>query len=355
MNTTLSGSEILIRSLLFHKVDTIFGYPGSCVMSILDCLYDYKGTLDHILVRHEQGAIYAAQGYAQVLKKTGVAMVTSGPAATNIITGLADAKIDCTPLVIITGQVYSHLLGSDAFQEVDVISIVHSTTKWACQIRSASEIFWAVNHAFYIASSGHPGPVVLDITKDAQIDKAIYSDKKINSIKKYNFDSDMKLPKASETLWSSNQEKNKVDDIIDILQDVEDIVLILDIEHNSASFSIQQQIIKSTNNRTKGLGLPAAIGAKYASPNQTVCLLVGVDEFQTTIQELGVITQTEIEVKIFLVHNSKQTKFEIFPPDFLQIVEAYNIKGRRISGIDSLKDQVLDVIRSEGSYFLEIK
>lgn len=170
----IPGSEILMRSLIAEGVDTIFGYPGGAIMPVFDRLFDYKDTLRHILVRHEQGATHAAQGYARVSGKTGVVLVTSGPAATNIITGVSDAMMDSTPLVVITGQVSSSLLGSDAFQETDVVGITQPVTKWSYQIRSTQDISWAVARAFYIANSGRPGPVVLDFAKDAQTGTAEY-------------------------------------------------------------------------------------------------------------------------------------------------------------------------------------
>ncbi|NDV67533.1 biosynthetic-type acetolactate synthase large subunit [Dysgonomonas sp. 25] len=168
MNKEINGSEALMLSLINEGVDTIFGYPGGAIMPVFDSLYDYKDKLNHILVRHEQGATHAAEGYARTSGKVGVALVTSGPGATNTITGIADAMIDSTPIVVITGQVASSLLGSDAFQEADVVGITQPTSKWAYQIRRAEDIAWAVSRAFYIASTGRPGPVVLDITKDAQ-------------------------------------------------------------------------------------------------------------------------------------------------------------------------------------------
>ncbi|MDR1091680.1 MAG: biosynthetic-type acetolactate synthase large subunit [Prevotella sp.] len=182
----ITGSEALIQSLLNEGVDTIFGYPGGAIMPVFDCLYDYKDKINHILVRHEQGATHAAQGYARTSGKTGVALVTSGPGATNTVTGIADAMIDSTPLVVISGQVASSLLGSDAFQEADVVGITQPITKWAYQIRRAEDIPWAVARAFYIASTGRPGPVILDIAKDAQFGKLEnYSYKKVDFIRSY--------------------------------------------------------------------------------------------------------------------------------------------------------------------------
>lgn len=184
-NNKITGSEALIQSLISEGVDTIFGYPGGAIMPVFDSLYDFKDSVNHILVRHEQGATHAAQGYARTSGKVGVALVTSGPGATNAITGIADAMIDSTPLIVISGQVASSLLGSDAFQEADVVGISQPVTKWAYQIRRPEDIPWAVARAFYIASTGRPGPVLLDITKDAQFGKLDYEYKKATFIRSY--------------------------------------------------------------------------------------------------------------------------------------------------------------------------
>ena len=184
-NSTISGAEAVIRSLLAEDVSTIFGYPGGAIMPIYDALYDFKEDVNHILVRHEQGAIHAAQGFARASGKTGVVFATSGPGATNLITGLADALIDSTPVVCITGQVASHLLGTDAFQETDVIGISMPVTKWNIQVTKAEDIPAAIARAFYIASTGRPGPVLIDITKDAQFGKMDFSYEKCNSVRSY--------------------------------------------------------------------------------------------------------------------------------------------------------------------------
>lgn len=168
MNNKITGGEALMRSFIAEGVDTIFGYPGGAIMPVYDALYDFRDHLRHILVRHEQGAAHAAEGYARVTGKTGVVLVTSGPAATNIITGVTDAMLDSTPMVVVTGQVVASLLATDAFQETDIVSITQPITKWSYQIRSASEVGWAIARAFYIAREGRPGPVVLDLTKNAQ-------------------------------------------------------------------------------------------------------------------------------------------------------------------------------------------
>jgi len=181
----LTGAQALIESMLNEGVDTIFGYPGGAIMPTFDALYDYDKKVNHILTRHEQGATHAAQGYARVSGKVGVCLVTSGPAATNAITGIADAMLDSTPMIVITGQVGAALLGTDAFQEIDVVGISTPITKWAYQIRRAEDIAWAVARAFYIARSGRPGPVVLDITKNAQFQEIEFEYKPCTYIRSY--------------------------------------------------------------------------------------------------------------------------------------------------------------------------
>lgn len=181
----LTGGEILMRSLVAHGVTTLFGYPGGAIMPVFDALYDYRDQLNHILVRHEQGAVHAAEGYARVSRKVGVCLVTSGPGATNTVTGIADAMLDSTPLVVITGQVGASLLGTDAFQECDVVNMTQPISKWSYQIRSARDVAWAVSRAFYIASSGRPGPVVLDFAKNAQTETVEYEPIRVNFIRSY--------------------------------------------------------------------------------------------------------------------------------------------------------------------------
>jgi len=181
----ISGAEALVRCLLAEGVDLIYGYPGGAIMPVYDEFYKYKNELHHVLTRHEQGAIHAAQGYARVSNKVGVAIATSGPGATNLITGIADAQIDSTPIVCITGQVGSHLLGSDAFQETDIISISTPVTKWNCQITKASDIPEVLAKAFYIAKTGRPGPVLIDITKDAQFGEVDFVYNKCERVRSY--------------------------------------------------------------------------------------------------------------------------------------------------------------------------
>ena len=181
----ITGAEAIIRSLLAEGVDLVYGYPGGAIMPVYDELYKFKEELHHVLVRHEQGATHAAQGFARATGKVGVAIATSGPGATNLVTGIADAQIDSTPMVCITGQVGKHLLGSDAFQETDIISISTPVTKWNYQITEAHEIPEVIAKAFYIAKSGRPGPVLIDITKNAQFDELDFSYKKCTSIRSY--------------------------------------------------------------------------------------------------------------------------------------------------------------------------
>lgn len=182
----ISGAEAIIHCLLAEGVDLIYGYPGGAIMPLYDELYKFQDKLTHILTRHEQGAAHAAQGYARVTGKVGVAVATSGPGATNLVTGLADAQIDSTPMVCITGQVARHLLGSDAFQETDIIGISTPVTKWNCQVTKASEIPAALAKAFYIARSGRPGPVLVDITKNAQFEELDFQYEHCKGIRSYN-------------------------------------------------------------------------------------------------------------------------------------------------------------------------
>ena len=181
----ITGGEALMRALEHQGVNTIFGYPGGSIMPVFDALFDHQDTLNHILVRHEQGAAHAAQGYARVSGEVGVCLVTSGPGATNTITGIADAMIDSTPIVVIAGQVGTAFLGTDAFQEVELVGITQPIAKWSYQIRRAEDVAWAVARAFYIARSGRPGPVVLDFAKNAQVEKTKYEPTKVDFIRSY--------------------------------------------------------------------------------------------------------------------------------------------------------------------------
>ena len=184
-NKNISGAEAVIKSLLKENADLVFGYPGGAIMPVYDEFFKFQDKVHHVLTRHEQGAVHAAQGYARSSGRVGVAIATSGPGATNLVTGIADAQIDSTPIVCITGQVSAHLLGSDAFQETDIIGISMPVTKWSYQITKASEVPVAIAKAFYIAKSGRPGPVLIDITKNAQFEMFDFNYKKCIGIRSY--------------------------------------------------------------------------------------------------------------------------------------------------------------------------
>ncbi len=540
MKQKMTGSEALIRSLINEGVQTIFGYPGGAIMPVFDCLYDFKKEIHHVLVRHEQGATHAAQGYARVSGKVGVALVTSGPAATNAITGIADAMIDSTPIVVITGQVASSLLGSDAFQETDVVGISQPITKWAYQIRSAEDISWAVARAFYIASTGRPGPVVLDIAKDAQINLIDYIPHKVEYIRSYvpvpemepeniaeaariineskkplalvgqgvilgnaekellSFLRKADIPAASTILGLSaipsddplnvgmlgmhgnmapNLKTNECDVLIaigmrfddrvtgdlktyaqqariihfdidpaEIDKNVQTTVAVLGdvkttlpevtrlLEENDHSGwknefippyekeyervikkelfpergplkmgEVVHKVSEATGNKaimvtdvgqnqmmgvryfryiqtrsvvtsgglgTMGFGLPAAIGAKYGAPDRTVCLFVGDGGLQMTIQELGTIMQSDVDVKIILLNNEflgmvrqwqelffqeRYSETVMNNPDFIKIADAYRIPGKVVSERNDLDAAIAEMLQTKGPYLLEVR
>ena len=203
----ISGAEAVIKSLIEEGVDLIYGYPGGAIMPVYDELYKYQKEINHVLTRHEQGATHAAQGYARVSGKVGVVTATSGPGATNLVTGIADAQIDSTPMVCITGQVASHLLGSDAFQETDIIGISTPVTKWNYQVTKASEIPDVISKAFYIARSGRPGPVLIDITKDAQFELMHFKYKKCSAVKSYKPEPDISFDEIKKAADLINKSK----------------------------------------------------------------------------------------------------------------------------------------------------
>ncbi len=540
MESKITGSEALIRSLIGEGVDTIFGYPGGAIMPVFDAIYDFKKEINHILVRHEQGATHAAQGYARVSGKVGVALLTSGPAATNAITGIADAMIDSTPMVVITGQVVSSLLGSDAFQETDVVGISQPITKWAYQIRSAEEIAWAVSRAFHIASTGRPGPVVLDLAKDAQVDKVNFVPQKITHIRSYIPVPDMEpekislaaqlindskkplaligqgvilgnaekelldflrkadIPAASTILGLSalpsdeplnvgllgmhgniapNLKTNECDVLIAIGMRFDDrvtgdlntyakqakiihfdidlseidknvkttvdvlgnakgtlpevtkllkenkhtawrnefkapyekefervikkelypqsgpikmgevinkvteatgnnAILVTDVGQNQMmgvryfKFKQSRSLVTSGGLGTMGFGLPAAIGAKFGAPDRTVCLFVGDGGFQMTIQELGTIMQSNVDIKIILLNNEflgmvrqwqelffqeRYSETVMKNPDFIKIANAYNIPGKTVERREDLDIAISEMLNTKGAYLLEVR
>ena len=535
----ISGSEAVIKCLLEEGVDIIYGYPGGAIMPVYDELYKYQDKIQHVLTRHEQGATHSAQGFARISGRVGVAIATSGPGATNLVTGIADAQIDSTPMVCITGQVGSYLLGSDAFQETDIIGISTPITKWNYQITRASEIPEIFAKAFYIAKSGRPGPVLIDITKDAQFEEFNFSYKRINGIRSYkptpiiNMD---KIRQAADLInmakkplivWGQgvilgNAEKefrdlieksgipaawtilgasaiptdhslnvgmlgmhgnyapnvltNECDVLIaigmrfddrvtgdvnryakqakiihfeidpaevnknievdipvlgDAKETLSKIIPLIDkkshknwldefkklyqIEYDkvihgelnpSKKGLTMGEVIKEINFQTKGnaaivsdvgqhqmvacryanfnksksnitsgglgtmgFALPAAIGAKMASPEREVVAVIGDGGYQMTIQELGTVFQTKAAVKIVVLNNDflgmvrqwqqlffdkRYASTEMVNPDFVKIAEGYYLKAKRVTERKDLANAVEEMIKSNEPYFLEV-
>lgn len=540
MSKTMKGSYALMESLLHENVDVIFGYPGGQIIPAFDALYDYKDRIRHILVRHEQGATHAAEGYADISGKPGVVLITSGPGATNAITGIADAMMDSRPMVVIAGQVSTSLLGTDAFQETDLVGVTQPITKWSYQIRSAHDVPWAVARAFYIAKSGRPGPVVLDFTINAQNEMMEYEPCTCDFIRSYvpvpdpdeeavaaaaeminnaekplvlvghgvtiaraekelldmiekaglpaawtmmgesamptdhplnmgmlgmhgniapnrktnecdvliavgmRFDNritgdlnhyakqakiihfeidpaeinknvksdvavagDVKvtLPMVTELLkqrghkeWidsfkpSAEEEFRTVieadlhpDESRDItmpevVRKVSDAtggeaVLVTDVGQNQMAairyfrFKRPRSVVTSGGSGTMGFGIPAAIGAKIAAPDRTVCLFCGDGGFQMTEQELGVIMQEQAGVKIIILNNSylgmvrqwqelfynkRYSYTPMINPDFEMIAKAYGIQSRTVNVRDELDAAVADMLKDDKPYVLVV-
>lgn len=536
----ITGSQAVLEACITEGVDTIFGYPGGAIMPIYDALYDYNDKLKHILVRHEQGGIHAAQGYARSSGKVGVVFATSGPGATNLVTGLADAMIDSTPLVAITGQVFAHLLGTDAFQETDVVNITTPVTKWNYQVTDATEIPAVLAKAFYIARSGRPGPVLIDITKNAQIQKFGYEgytscnhvrsyrpkpiirkeyieeaarlinaaekpfvlfgqgvilgkaekefkafiekagipsawtilglsalptghplnvgmlgmhgnygpnlltnecdvliaigmrfddrvtgrlDKYAKQAKVIHLDIDPseidKNVKAAVGVWGDcketlplltklvetkvhtqwlekfracDAEENKevifeelhpsnsimtMGEVIRNLNDLTDgnAIIVTDVGQHQmvacryAKFNQSKSNITSGGLGTMGFALPAAIGAKFGAPDRTVVAVIGDGGVQMTIQELGTIMQTGIDVKILILNNEflgmvrqwqqlfndrRYSFVDIASPDFVMVAKGYGIEGQKVTQRETLKDALQAMLNHKGSYLLEV-
>jgi len=535
----ITGAEAVILSLLAEGVDTIFGYPGGAIMPIYDALYDFEDKIKHHLVRHEQGAVHAAQGFARVRRKAGVCFATSGPGATNLITGIADAMIDSTPVVCITGQVPRALLGTDAFQETDVVGISMPVTKWNFQVTEAKEIPEAIAKAFYIAQSGRPGPVLVDITKNAQFEKFDFEYRKCVKIRSYkpkrkpqedkieaaaqlineakkplilmgqgvilakaqdqlrhfiektgipvastllglsglstqhplyvgylgmhgnyspniksneadliiaigmrfddrvtgNLNSYLKQAKIihieidpaeidknvktdvaiiadakdalevliqkvepnTHTQWinefkeldkmeyekvikrdfSANTEKVKMSEVIKMLSDktAGKAIIVTDVgQHQMVAtryyqFDETESNITSGGLGTMGFALPAAIGAKIGRPDREVIMIAGDGGFQMTVQELGVIMQYNVGVKIIVLNNNflgmvrqwQQLFFdrrysftEMCNPDFVKLAEAYRIPAQKVDKREDVATALDQMLQHNGSYFLEI-
>ena len=537
---TISGSQAVLEAFIAEGVDTIFGYPGGAIMPIYDALYDYHDKLKHILVRHEQGGIHAGQGYARTSGKCGVVFATSGPGATNLVTGLADAMIDSTPLVCITGQVYAHLLGTDAFQEIDVINITTPVTKWNYQITDPTEIPAVLAKAFYIAKSGRPGPVLIDITKNAQLQQFDYEgyqpcthirsyrpkpiirkeyvaaaaelinqaekpfiifgqgvilgkaekefkafvektgipaawtilglsalptdhplnvgmlgmhgnygpnvltndcdvliavgmrfddrvtgrlDKYAKQAKIIHLDIDPseidKNVKATVGVWGDcketlpmltklveskvypqwvnrfreyqleeekeviHEELNPSTDVLtmgEVIRNLNELtggnaVIVTDVGQHQmvacryAKFNQSKSNVTSGGLGTMGFALPAAIGAKFGAPERTVVAIIGDGGVQMTIQELGTVMQSEVNIKILILnneflgmvrqwqqlfHDKRYSFVDIASPDYVAVAKAYKIEGQKISQREYLRDALTTMLNHNGSYLLEV-
>ncbi len=541
MSNKITGSEILIRALIDNGIDKVFGYPGGSIMPVYDKLYDYSDRLHHYLARHEQGAIHAAEGFARASGKTGVVIATSGPGAMNLITGLNDALMDSTPIVAITGQVHSSLLGRDAFQESDVVSVTLPVTKWAIQVRRAEDVASAIARAFYIANSGRPGPVVIDLAKDAQTGLAEYHFEKCSFIRSYDpypeipqttldeaasiinsaerpmilaghgvtiagaeeeltkfaekaeipvgctmlglssmptdhplnkgmlgmhgnlgpnintnkadviiavgmrfddrvtgdtkkyapnakiihididsseFDKTVKsllhmhadaktaltslLPlinEAKHTEWSASfdshaeveDERVKAREINastpdgkmlmgEVINKVskafnDEAILVTDVGQNQLfsvryfGFRKRRSCITSGGLGTMGFGLPAAIGAKIAEPERDVVLFIGDGGFQMTVEELGMIMEYNVKVKVVILNNnflgnvrqwqhlffgSRYSATPMLNPDFVRLAEAYGIKAEDVAHRDHLDEAIERMKRHDGAYILNV-
>lgn len=533
----ISGAQALIKALLNEGVDTIFGYPGGAIIPVFDAMYDFYDKFKYVLTRHEQGAVHSAQGYARVSGKPGVCIVTSGPGATNTITGIGDAMLDNTPLVVITGQVGKAMLGTDAFQEIDVVGITQPITKWSYQIRDEKEIAWAVARAFYIANNGRPGPVVLDFAKNAQTALVDFKPEKCNFIRSYiptlplktekvekaadlinnakkplalvghgvtigkaeeelkafleiadipaawtmlgesamatdyplnkgmlgmhgnigpniktnecdlliaigmrfddritgdlntyakqakviHFDIDPAeinknvkadvaiLGNVKETLpavtkllnknehkeWIASfdeYDKKEFDSVInkevyptegpikmgEVVRKISDAtnrkaILVTDVGQNQMAairyfqFTEKRSVVTSGGAGTMGFGIPAAIGAKIAAPERTVCLFCGDGGFQMTMQELGTIMQENIGIKMIIMNNNflgmvrqwqelfyneRYSSTPLVNPDFTTIASAYGIKSRLVNEREELDGAINEMLADDKSFLL---
>lgn len=277
----ITGAEALMRALVEEDVSLVFGYPGGAILPVYDALYDYQDKLKHILVRHEQGAIHAAEGYARATNRPGVVIVTSGPGVANVITGLADAMMDSTPVVVISGQVSNGMLGSDAFQETDVVGITHPITKWAIQVRRAEDIPAAVAKAFYLVNTGRPGPVVLDISKEAQTGMLEWDYKKLNFIRSYNPRPKVKVAnveKAAEMLNNAERPLILAGHGIMISEAEKELINLAEkAEIPVATTLLGLSVMPSSHPLNKGmLGMHGNIGPNYLTNEADVILAIGM-------------------------------------------------------------------------------
>ncbi|GAB3330824.1 biosynthetic-type acetolactate synthase large subunit [Marivirga atlantica] len=537
---TLTGAQAVVQCLLAEGVDTIFGYPGGAIMPVYDALYDFQKEIKHIMTRHEQGATHAAQGYARISGKVGVCLATSGPGATNLITGMADAQLDSTPMVCITGQVASQMIGTDAFQETDVVGISMPVTKWNIQITKAEEIPAALAKAFFVAKSGKPGPVLIDITKDAQFQTFEYNYEPCVNVRSYvphpkvnleavkeaaalinqakkplilfghgillaeakeefkafvektgipaawtimglsalatdhplnvgmlgmhgnyapnlltnecdvliaigmrfddrvtgdtrryarqakvihleidpaevnkNIPADVALignckhslkllldevKRNAHTSWLEEFQKltkQEVDKVIkdelspapdkqismgEVIKHISEVtkgnaIIVTDVgQHQMVAqryfnYQLWRSNVTSGGLGTMGFALPAAIGAKFAAPDKTVIAVIGDGGFQMTIQELGTIFQTKIDVKILILNNEylgmvrqwqdmffekRYSSVDMINPDFQTIAKGYGISSMKVQKRDELKNGIEEFLAHKGSFLLEV-
>ncbi|HFE4927676.1 TPA: thiamine pyrophosphate-dependent enzyme [Staphylococcus aureus] len=406
LNDMRSGSEVLVEALLKENVDYLFGYPGGAVLPLYDTFYD--GKIKHILARHEQGAVHAAEGYARVSGKTGVVVVTSGPGATNVMTGITDAHCDSLPLVVFTGQVATPGIGKDAFQEADILSMTSPITKQNYQVKRVEDIPKIVHEAFHVANSGRKGPVVIDFPKDMgvlatnvdlcdEINKVIHVDLGIIADCKRFLEclNDKNVETIEHSDWVKHCQNNKQKhpfklgeedqvfckpqqtiEYIGKITNGEAIVTTDVGQHQMWAaqfypFKNHGQWVTSGGLGTMGFGIPSSIGAKLANPDKTVVCFVGDGGFQMTNQEMALLPEYGLDVKIVLINNGtlgmvKQWQDKFFnqrfshsvfngQPDFMKMAEAYGVKGFLIDKPEQLEEQLDTAFAYQGPALIEVR